>query len=223
MKEKVCLVIPAYNEVGSLEGVVKEASRYSDTIIVVDDGSRDKTGDFCIEKNEKDVYFLRHVVNLGKGAAMRTGAIFAQNLKCDFLVFMDADGQHDPQDIKKLVDCVKEKKGLAIGKREKNKNMPLAMKVGNFSLSLLIKTLFKLSVEDTQSGFRAIRLEDLDKILWTSCDYNVETEMLIKAKKNQISIFEVPIKTVYNDKYKGTTFIDGIKIFLQLLKLRFYD
>jgi len=215
---KTFVIIPAYNEEKNISRVIDGAKEYTDNIIVVDDGSRDNTFQIAKTLNESAIV-LRHKINLGKGAALKTGCEAAINLGAEKLVLMDADGQHDPNDIPKLVDKLeKENLDIVFGARQPNENMPTMMFLGNKILTKLINFFLNIKLTDTQTGFKALTSEAYKKLRWHSSDYSVETEMIVKAGKNNLRYGEVSIQTIYKDNYKGTTCIDGIKIFFNLIK-----
>ena len=210
---KTVAVIPAYNEEKYIGEVIENTKNYVHQIIVIDDCSKDNT----FQKAKKsEVIVLKHIVNLGKGAALKTGCEAALKLNATHIVALDADGQHDPSEIPDLIKVL-DGSDIVFGVRKFNKNMPLVAKVGNAGLSFITKILFGISISDTQSGFRAFTAEAYKKIRWNSPEYAVETEMIARAGKNKLSYKEATIKTIYNDKYKGTTFVDGFKILLNMI------
>lgn len=213
MKDKLFVIIPAHNEQKHISSVIKNVKGYTENIIVVDDGSTDNT--FKLAKKE-NVVVLRHIINLGKGAALKTGCVYALKNKADKLVFIDADGQHEPKEIPRFLKELKEAE-IVFGSRRFNEKMPLIFKFGNRAINSLNKLLFGINLRDTQSGYRAIRAEAYKKIKWNSSDYSVEAEMVAKAGKKKLKYKEIGIKTIYSDRYKGTTVIDGIKIVLNML------
>jgi|SRR3989344_6941699 len=210
---KIVAVIPAYNEEKYIGGVISKTKKYVDEVIVIDDCSKDNTFN---EAKNMGVIVLKHIVNLGKGATLKTGCEAALKLNATHIVVLDADGQHDPSEISDLIKTLN-CSDIVFGVRKFNENMPLVAKIGNKGLSFITKILFGISISDTQSGFRAFTAEAYKKIRWNSTAYSVETEMIARAGKNKLSYKEVNIKTIYNDKYKGTTFIDGFKIFLNMV------
>jgi len=211
---KTVAVIPAYNEEKYVGDVVREVKKYVDSVIVVDDGSRDNTSK---EAGRNGAITLRHIVNMGKGFALQTGCEKAISLG-DLIVVLDADGQHDPAEIPGMIRALQEEGlDMVIGARPTDKNMPAVLKVGNWWIKSLSRFLFRIRAKDTQSGFRVFTKDAYGKIAWTSAGYFVETEMLINASKNRLKYREVPIKTIYHDDYKGTTLIDGIRISLNML------
>jgi glycosyltransferase involved in cell wall biosynthesis len=212
--KKIIAVIPAHNEEKHIEKVVRETKKYVDEVIVVDDASTDNTSK--IAKKEGAVV-LRHEINLQKGAALKTGCEAAIMLDADSIITIDGDGQHDPHEIPKLINKLN-KYNLVIGSREFNKNMPLTAKLGNLFLSKLSRILFKNKIKDSQTGYRAFNVSIYPKILWESSGYGIETEMIKNINKHNLSHIEVDVTTIYNDDYKGTTPMDGIKIALNMIQ-----
>jgi glycosyltransferase involved in cell wall biosynthesis len=213
---KAFVIIPAHNEETTIGEVIKKTKKYvpSNRIVVVDDGSNDKTA----EKAEKNnVAVLRHVVNLGKGAALKTGCEYAISKGADVLIAMDADGQHKPQDIPRLLRALKDKDIVFTYRAFNSHEMPLILRFGNWFIQLVSNMLFEIKIEDTQCGFRAFTKEAYKKIKWSVSDYSVESEIIAKTGKNHLKFVQVPIETTYTDKYKGTTVIDGIRIVLNML------
>ncbi|AMQ18114.1 glycosyltransferase family 2 protein [Thermococcus peptonophilus] len=194
---RISVVIPAYNEERRLPKVLERVPEFVDEIIVVDDGSSDGTYPSAISFSEKDprVKVFRLEQNCGKGCAMREGI---KHVAGDIVVFMDADGQHLPEEIEKLVKHVVEGRAdLVIGARkvEVQGRRPLHRRLSNIITTRLIRLKIGTYVYDTQSGFRAYRREFLPEI--ESDRYEVETEMLIKAAKMGAKIAEVPVSMVY--------------------------
>lgn len=216
---KTIAVIPAFNEKGRIGGVLRDVVRHVDQIVVVDDGSSEPVAQFV--HSDPKITVLRHRINLGKGAALKTGCEAAKKLGADTIVCMDSDGQHSPQDIPKFLHQLeKEQCDIVFGSRKIGKDMPLMMMLGNKFLSITMSLLFGIYVSDTQSGFRVFRTSAYPKLAWESPRYAVETEMIVNAGKHKLRWRESEIETIYHDKYKGTTVFDGIRIFLQILKWR---
>lgn len=210
---KTYIVIPAYNEEKTIEEVITKSKKYGSTV-VVDDGSTDST-----YGNAKSAdYLLRHIVNMGKGVALKTGIESAIKKDAKIIVTIDADSQHDPKDIPRLVELLKkEDLDIVLGSRPVGTKMPLIMKFGNIFLYTAFRILFHANIKDTQSGFRAFKSNIYKKIEWESSSYSVETEMLVNVEKYKLKYKEIPIETKYPDRHKGTTVIDGVKIFLNML------
>ena len=216
---KTVVIIPAFNEEKRIENVLSQIKNHSDEIIVIDDGSEDNT--FKIINNDSEVIALQHDINLGKGAALKTGCEAAKKIDADVIVCMDADGQHKPEDIPRFIKAIKEGNDIVFGSRIIGKGMPLMMFLGNKFLSSSICKLFKIFINDTQSGYRAFTKEGYEKIAWESNDYAVETEMIIRAAKKDLKYKEIEIETIYHDDYKGTTPVNGLQIFIKILKWKY--
>ena len=212
-QDKVWAVIPAYNEEENITQVIKETKRYLNSIIVVDDGSRDNT--FKTAKSE-NVKVLKHIINLGKGAALKTGCDFALKNRAEKIVVLDADTQHEPSEIPNFLNELKNKE-VILGYRKRNREMPFILKLGNFVINRMTKLLYNVDLHDTQCGYRAFTSEAYKRIRWKASDYSMESEMIANIGKNKLSYAEIPIKTIYVDRYKGTTIIDGIKIVLNMI------
>ena len=213
MKKKIFAIIPAYNEEKRINKVIKETKKYVDKVIVVDDGSKDKTKDMA--KQGKAVV-LRHLVNLGKGAALKTGCDYAVKNKADIVIAIDADAQHDPNEIPKFLKSIK-KYDVVLAYRKLNKNMPLALKFGNWLINKTTNFLYGIKIRESQCGYRAFTAKAYRKLRWKESDNSRESEMIAKIGKYKLSYTEVPIETIYSDKYKGTTILDGVKIVFNLL------
>lgn len=219
MENKTFLVISAYNEAERIGAVLEQAKRYCPNIIVVDDGSSDDTLE--VAKKQR-VIVLRHKINLGKGAALTTGCEAALALGAEILVLMDADGQHEPQDIPRLITGIKEGYDLAIGMRNLNRKMPLSMFLGNKIFSASIQYFYNFKLSDTQCGFRALCAEAYPKIRWKSQGYEVEVEMLLNALQKKLRCAAIPIRTIYHDRYKGTTVVHGFRILAKIIEKRIF-
>ena len=207
------VIIPAYNEQELIGKVIKGAKEYSNNIIVVDDGSKDNTYE---NAKSSRVIVLKHTVNLGKGAALKTGCEYAFQNGADKVIVMDADTQHDPKEIPKFLEAM-ETNDLVLGIRKVPDSMPLVLKFGNKFINRTLGLLHGINVPDSQCGYRAFTAHAYDQIKWDAADYYVETEMLIKAGKKNLKYTLIPIETIYSDKYKGTTVLDGVKIVMKMV------
>jgi UDP-N-acetylglucosamine---dolichyl-phosphate N-acetylglucosaminyltransferase len=212
MKKRVFVVIPAFNEEKHIGQIIRKAKKYVDDVLVIDDGSKDKTKEEAI-KNKAIV--LRHLVNLGKGSAVKTGCDYAVNNGADAIIIIDADSQHDPIEIKNFIKNIG-RYDVVLGYRKLNKKMPFIFKIGNLLINKTIKFLYGLDVNDSQCGYRAFTSKSYEKLRWKSTDYCLESEMVAKIGKHGLSYKEIPIDTIYSDRYKGTTILDGVKIVFNL-------
>lgn len=217
--ERVSVVIPSFNVEQSIREVVERIPKDIFEKIVVDDGSKDRTGEIAKKAGAK---IVTHDVNYGKGRAMRTGASIA---KGDIIVFLDADLQHKPEDIYKLVEPIqKDRADITIGSRflGNTKSMPLVRKISNFISTAMIRLFFGINILDTQSGYRAIKKEYLEKMHLESERYNIETEVLAFVGKFHMRVEEVPIETIYGDEKSHFTALDIPKFIYLLFYLKLY-
>ncbi|MAH33168.1 dolichyl-phosphate mannose synthase [archaeon] len=213
MKSKTFAIVPAYNEEKHINKIVKEIRKYVDEVVVVDDGSNDRTKEIA-EKSKAVV--LKHIINLGKGATLKTGCDYAVKNNAKVMIAIDADAQHDTKEIPKFLESIKSS-DIVLGYRKPSKHMPLILKLGNGFINKTIKFLYGVSIRDSQCGYRAFTAKAYRKLRWKASDYSMESEMIAKIGRHKLKYKEIPIETIYSDKYKGTTILDGFKIVFNLL------
>ena len=216
---KIYVVITAYNEAKYLASFLRKLSAQTPNFVVVDDGSVDDTAKIA-QKFTK--HLLIHPVNLGKGAAMKTGADYAfKILQADAVIFMDGDDQHDPLDLVKFYDFfMLHKQGLVFGVRAFDQNMPLIRRLGNRFTSFLVQILFGSYLSDIPSGFKAMSKAIYQKLRWQSSDYGIELEIACKTAKFRIPFIEIPIKTIYHDLDRGMNLSDAFKMIYKIILWR---
>jgi glycosyltransferase involved in cell wall biosynthesis len=202
-KGNIIAIIPAYNESLGIKNIIESTRKYVDTIIVIDDGSTDNT---YAESQSENVIVLRNKRNRGKGAALRKG--FRESLKHNpsIVITMDADGQHDPNEIPKLILPIKEGfADMVVGSRYNEKSIhqiPLIRGIGLSVINALNKSLVSVNVKDTQSGFRAYSRTVFGALSdFESDGYGAETEQLSQAEVYGFEIVEVPVTI----RYRGLT------------------
>jgi glycosyltransferase involved in cell wall biosynthesis len=218
----VGVVIPAHNEASHIGQVLAalEPRVHGLPVMatVVDDGSVDRTSDVA---RAQGAHVITHAINLGKGAALKTGCEATIAAGCDLLVLMDADGQHRPGDLPLMVSpLLAGQADVVLARRQFTADMPATMRIGNWGLSRLFALLFGVTFSDTQCGYRALTAEIYPKLDWTATDYAVETEMLVRAARARLRTVEVEIETIYHDAYKGTTVADGMRILANMIRWR---
>jgi len=214
---KIIAVIPAYNEASRITPVITKAKTLVDEVIVIDDHSKDTTYQIAKKAGATTV---RLITNMGAGFATRTGCDLALEKGATYIVTLDADGQHDPNEIPLFINPLKQGKDMVFGCRQRNKNMPAVKRLGNWGLTTICKILFGIQVNDSQSGFRAFSNTAYQKLRWTSERYGVVSEIVANASKHKLSYQEVIIKTIYNDKEAGMGKIDAVKSVMSMLKWR---
>ena len=214
MKDKnFFVVIPAYNEAPRMGAVIRGVKKYCQNIIVIDDGSKDKTSEVA---KKAGVKVLRHRLNLGKGAAMKTGVETALESGAEAIILLDADGQHDPKHIPEFLKQLEQGSEIVFGSRNLSFGVPLVRYLGNKFGSVLISLIFGIYRSDMLCGFIAFTENAYKKIKWDSSRYGVETEIVARTGKNKLKYSEIPIATIYKDKYKGVTIFDAIGILFNI-------
>tara|TARA_S200000501_G_scaffold375242_1_gene426762 strand:- start:1400 stop:2080 length:681 start_codon:yes stop_codon:yes gene_type:complete len=223
VQENIVIVIPAYNEEKNIEETIKKAKKVFQNIIVVDNNSSDKTARL-VKKNNK-VILIKHKQNLGKSNSLKTGCDLAIKLKFKYIAFMDADGQHDAMDLKKMYDEISKKnKDMIIGFREKLDEMYFYKRFGTICLEKIFHILYKKKIKDIQCGLRIFKSQIIKKILWDStgaAHYFADAEITSNAVKQSLEITQLPIKTIKSDdKYKGMNIFQGLLLILFLFNWR---
>jgi len=216
---KIFIIVPIYNEEGRVVETIKQILKIDKElkIIAVDDGSSDKSLEI-LENEFSDnfrVTIINHIINLGKGAAMKTGLKMAWKLGGEAVIFIDADGQHNPKYLPKFIEEL-DKNPVVFGYRELGKKSPWIRRNGNKLAGWLIGFLFNIKKKDLLCGFLGFRKEVYKKIKWKSARYGIETEMATKVGRNKIPFSEIKIDTIYIDKYKGVTIFDAFKILYRI-------
>ena len=195
---KIAIGLPAYNEEKNIASILIKLKKITDNIIICNDGSSDLTGEIALKM---DSTVINHEKNLGYGAAIHSLFLKAKEMDVDILVTFDADGQHDIQDIEKVVAPILDKKAdLVIGSRfldSSQDNIPSYRKTGIQIITKLTNMSLKEKIKDSQSGFRAYSKEVLSTISLSDTGMGVSSEILIKASSNNFRIVEVPIKISY--------------------------
>jgi glycosyltransferase involved in cell wall biosynthesis len=218
---EIFVVIPLFNEKKHIAEVLSEVSKNKLPIIVVDDGSSDNSKLIVRNLKLKNLTLLEHKINLGKGAAMKTGADYAFDRGADAVIFMDSDGQHLASDLPEFTEALESGKyDVILGSRNFGYGVPLVRFLGNKFASVVMAFLFRVYVSDVICGFRAVTKAGYAKTRWDSDGYGVETEMVARIGKYRLRFCEVPVETVYNDKVKGVTILDAFGIFGQVVKWR---
>lgn len=202
-------IIPAFNEEKSIVTVIQKIKKYMDHVIVVDDHSTDNT-----EKIARyyGATVIRHSRNKGVGAAMKTAIAYAKKLKPDIVVTIDADGQHESEDIPSLIKPIIDGKAdFVLGSRflsEQPIDMPLEKKIGNKLLAFMVSFLVGVKLTDTQTGFRAFNRKALLSLNLVS-DFTYTQEMVLVLCHNGFRCVEVPVQ-VHPRKYGRSKVVSKI-------------
>ncbi|HLF18147.1 MAG TPA: glycosyltransferase family 2 protein [Candidatus Omnitrophota bacterium] len=210
---RVCILIPVHNEEKTLPSLIESIRKKGLDVVVVNDGSSDASGQKAMDKG---AYVLHHPIKQGKGASLKEGFQYILNKPYDGLITMDGDGQHDVGDIDAFLKAAETTGAdVIVGNRMADaRGMPPLRYLTNRFMSFLISCACKVSIADTQCGFRYITCQALKEIRLDTNDFEIETEMLMKASRAKMKIACVAIKTIYrNEESKVHPFKDTIRFF----------
>jgi glycosyltransferase involved in cell wall biosynthesis len=224
LQKGLIAVIPAYNEQITIGSVVILVRQYVDHVIVVDDGSADKTSKVAKMAGAETI---RLDDNTGKAYALLLGLKRARELNCSAAIMLDADGQHHPRDIPRIASlAITGDADLVIGSRflEKGGKIPIYRQFGQKTLDLFTNVGSKQKVSDSQSGFRALSRKALDYLDFRSDGYNVESDMIAHFIANGLVLKEVPIDVLYEvpHKHKKHPVTHGMGVLSRLINVISY-
>ncbi|MBR9689343.1 MAG: glycosyltransferase family 2 protein [Candidatus Altiarchaeota archaeon] len=212
---KTSVIIPAHNEGKHIYDIVEGCKQYGN-VIVVDDGSTDDTAKISMKAG---AHVLKLSKKMGKGFALRVGIERVIENGSETVVFIDGDGQHRPEDVSRLLDKINGGADIVLAQRQ-GEHMPSIKRFGNWFLQRVFNSLFGYFMEDTQCGLKAMKVERVNNIMWESNGYFVDTEIAARASINSLKIEQIKIPIIYHDPTKGTTVLDGVRIFVKMLSLR---
>lgn len=217
---KTCVVIPTYNESRTIGGLVNDIKRKGLDVLVIDDGSVDDTGRIA---KDRGAFLITHARNRGKGASIRRG--FEHALKNDYgaVIMMDGDGQHNPEDLPRFIKAVEDTDAeLIIGNRMGDiRSMPLLRRLTNGLTSHIISKFSGQHIPDSQCGFRLIKRNVLEKIRLISLNFEIESEILIRAAKQKFKILSIPIKTIYQgEASRINPFLDTFRFIRMVFNIK---
>jgi glycosyltransferase involved in cell wall biosynthesis len=217
MTDSVIAFIPAFNEAANIAGVVARTRPHVAEVVVVDDGSADRTAEVA---REAGATVLRHERNRGKGAAIVTALEHFAKSGASSAVFLDADGQHAPEEIPKFVAIGAP---VVVGNRMSDtRDMPLVRLLTNRFQSWLTSRAARQPIPDSQCGFRLVRREVLSSLHLGSERFETETEMLIQAGRAGHKIASIAVRTIYDSSRQSRIrpLPDTIRYFKLIWKYR---
>jgi glycosyltransferase involved in cell wall biosynthesis len=216
-KNQISIVIPAKNEAANLQALLKQIKTVAPDaeILVIDDGSTDDTS--LIAKNA-DATVIKHPYSQGNGAAIKTGA---RKAKGDIIIFMDADGQHDPNDIPDLLAKLEEGYDMAVGARHVSTQSSWLRKIGNAFYNWLASIMTGHRIEDLTSGYRAVRADKFRKFIYLLPNgFSYPTTSTMAFFRSGFPVAYVPI---HAGKREGKSHIqlfrDGMRFFIIILRI----
>lgn len=215
---KICVLIPVLNESHAIGSVVESLRKRNLDVVVVDDGSTDDSGAIA---GQKGATVIRHDTKKGKGQSLRDGFRHIVERGYDGVITMDGDGQHDAADLEQFIRLAeRERPGVIVGDRmAKPDGMPCIRYLTNRLMSAIISLACGQRIPDTQCGYRYIDTRVLKNISLNCDDFEIETEMLMKAAKRGCRICCVPIKTIYQDEEsKINPLKDTVRFFVYFIK-----
>ncbi|MEM2527966.1 MAG: glycosyltransferase family 2 protein, partial [Ignisphaera sp.] len=218
-KRLIVACIPAYNEEKSIAKVVLKSRKYVDKVIVCDDGSTDMTGEIA-EALGAEV--IRHHKNMGYGAALESLFRRALDIRADIVVTLDADGQHNPEDIPRIIEPIlRGEADIVIGSRflSSRSKMPAYRRIGVKIINSIFRAGAK-KISDTQSGYRAYSIKALSLVRPIESGMGASVEILLKAEQNKLRIKEIPIRIYYKVEQpsKVNPVVHALDVILTTLK-----
>jgi glycosyltransferase involved in cell wall biosynthesis len=208
----VLAVVPAYNEDRFIGSVVLKTRPFVDGVTVIDDGSSDDTAAVASRAGAE---VILHPHNQGKATALKTGFARALELGAEIVVILDADGQHNPEEIPLVIrPILRGEADMVIGSRfqEKHSRIPGWRRLGQHSLTVATNVASGTNFSDSQSGFRALSCQALRAIDIRSNGFAVESEMQFWAQEHGLRVVEVPISCVYVENSKRNPFGHGLQV-----------
>jgi glycosyltransferase involved in cell wall biosynthesis len=216
-RQTTAAVIPAFNEEKHIGDVVRRTREQLDHVVVVDDGSSDDT---AARAREAGAEVIVHPENRGKGESIKSGLRYWLERQLTWVVILDADGQHRPEEIDRLIRAAaSDGASLLLGNRMKDiSSMPLVRRWVNRYMSKKISRLCGQDIPDTQCGFRMLHRHFIPEVLTGTDRFDYETEMLIIASRKGFRIESVPISTVYSDEVSSINPIRDTIRFFKLIR-----
>ncbi len=193
---RVCAIVPAYNEGARVGRIVERVRGFVSAVVVVDDGSTDDTAE---RASAAGAHVVRHEHNRGKGVALQSGCAVAFRVGCDAVITLDGDGQHDPEDVLRFLDCFERTcADIVVGARVWNRaEMPVHRRLNNGLVTAVGRWLSGAAVIDFQCGYRFITADTWRHVDLETSGYEMEAEFLIRAGRLGYRIENVPIRTMY--------------------------
>jgi glycosyltransferase involved in cell wall biosynthesis len=215
-KEKVCVVVPTYNNAGTIGSVVRGVLDFTKHVIIVNDGSTDNTPELI--KSFPEITIVSYENNRGKGYALRKGFAKAAELGYTYAITIDSDGQHYPDDLPKFLEKLRDNpKAIIIGARNMEQaSVPGKSSFGNKFSNFWFWVETGIKRNDTQSGYRLYPVKALQQIPFVTNKFEFEIEVLVRSAWAGIDVIEVPVKVFYPEKVKRVSHFRPFKDFTRI-------
>lgn len=215
----VVALIPAYNEARFIGSLVLTVQPYVDEVIVVDDGSRDRTAEIA---QKAGATVIRHLVNQGKATAVNTGFNYVRQRQLAAVVMLDGDGQHAADDIPRVLQPVLANDAdVVIGSRFKEikSDIPTYRQLGQHGLTITTNLASGVWVSDSQSGFRAFSSSAVEQLAFSQGGFSIESEMQFLVREHRLRVLEAPISVVYAEPAKRNPYKHAMQVLNGILRL----
>jgi glycosyltransferase involved in cell wall biosynthesis len=210
---EIIALMPAFNEARYISSVVSRVSAYL-PVVVIDDGSTDGTGAHAAMAGAK---VIAHRSNMGKGKALNTGFAYAVKRGVDAAITIDADGQHDPDEIPRFIEAYRSGLGDVIIGQRTFSQMPAKSRWGNRIGTFLISAAMGRHIPDNQSGYRLLSRAVMAAVRPETTRFEAEVELLLRAHLAGFRLSWIPIKTIYNDKVSHYRPVRDSLLFLKMV------
>ena len=227
-KDATYVVLPAYNEATRIQPVIEDIAAKGYNMVIVNDGSTDNTLDVILESKRKypdQIHVFSLMINRGVGIATQTGFDAVLKFNPKYVVSMDSDGQHSADDLDAVIMPLVTGQAQAVIGVRPLEDMPRSRNYANAIMNLLTRIFYRVDVSDSQTGFRAITREALEKITINATGYLISSEFIREINDNDIPFEEVTIQTIYTPETqsKGTDSKVALKILFQMMKHKLFD
>ncbi len=216
--DRICVVVPVYNNAGTLKSVVDDVLCYCGNVIVVNDGSTDNIGEVLSEFSERGITTVDYSDNMGKGYALSEGFKKALSLGYDYVVTIDSDGQHFASDIPLFIKTLSDNpNALIVGSRKfGSENMPSANTFANRFSNFWFTVQTSIRLPDTQTGYRLYPVRKMPKMKFVTKRYESELEMLVRCAWKGIKIIPIPVGVYYAPEGERVTHFRRGKDFFRI-------